>query len=129
MFALASQPVWIPSLLCFVTCVHLIPQITSGVTPAHLLAANMATEQFRSMHLRTSVGGLESRVLDACQLPLCHCRAGSVVVSGTITLNCVQATCNAADVQSTLSSITTINGETVDILTVSGLFLSQSIYF
>ena len=52
-----SKPVWIPSLLCFVTCVHLIPQITSGVTPAHLLAANMAAEQFRSMHLRTSVGG------------------------------------------------------------------------
>ena len=72
--------------------------------------------------------GLESRVLYAYQLPFRHFRAGSVVVSGTITLNCVQVTCNAAVVQSTLSSIATINGETVNILTVSGLFLFHSVY-
>ena len=42
------------------------------------------------------------------------------MVSGTITLNCVLATCNAADVQERLNAITTINGETVDFIAVSG---------
>ena len=50
--------------LCALSPTHNgIPRFTSGVTPAHLLAASIATKPFSSTYWRTSIGGARDQDL------------------------------------------------------------------
>ena len=52
---------------CSLSPVHnRILRFTSGVTPADLLAASMAAEQFLSTYLQTSIGGARTFFLGKC---------------------------------------------------------------
>ena len=49
------------------------------------------------------------------------CRSGSLIIDGSIFLDCSQTTCNATVVENTIStSITMVNGQAVNTVAVMG---------